>query len=71
MEVVRAKMHGVSETMGRLEWNGRPMIPTPTINSAPGATQDSLMKLIFERLEKMSKSQGPSGGEPAEGRQVA
>ena len=42
--------------MGRLEWNGRPMIPTPTINSASGATQDSLMKLIFERLEKMSKS---------------
>ena len=32
------------------------MIPTPTINSAPGATQDSLMKLIFEQLEKMSKS---------------
>ena len=42
--------------MGRLEWNGRPMMPTPTINSAPGATQDSPMKLIFERLEKMSKS---------------
>ena len=43
--------------MGRLEWNGRPMIPTSTIKSAPGATQNSLRKLIFEQLEKMSKSQ--------------
>ena len=56
MEAVCAKMHGVSETMGRLEWNGRPMIPGSTIKSAPGATQDSLTKLIFEQLEKMSKS---------------
>ena len=56
MEVVCAKMHGVSETMGHLKWNGRPITPTPAVDLAPGATQDSLMKLIFDRQEKMSKS---------------
>ena len=42
--------------MVRLGWNDRPMIPTTTIKSAPGATQDSLTKVIFEQREKMSKS---------------
>ena len=45
----------VSETINRLEWKGRQMVSRSTVYSAPDATEDSLMKIIFEKLDEMSK----------------